>query len=173
MNLFLESMDTDKVSAIQETKENKSFVLSLIKDLDKIFYTNFQIEDNTDSTTIRIKASSNNNNYGSYTFSANKNGINFNANCLGYYSVKSGNDHIKPLGKLYEKYKDIGTTADANFLAKGDRSGFGWVNFKIPIYRSDLHINLNLPKLDNKERLLDTLKDIIYILEHNSYTKRF
>jgi hypothetical protein len=173
MNLFLESMDTDKVSAIQETKENKSFVLSLIRDLDKVFHTNFQIEDNTDSTTIRIKASSNNNNYGSYTFSANKNGINFNANCLGYYSVKSGNDHIKPLGKLYEKYKDIGTTADANFLAKGDRSGFGWVNFKIPIYRSDLHINLNLPKLDNKERLLDTLKDIIYILEHNSYTKRF
>jgi hypothetical protein len=173
MNLFLESMDADKVSAIQETKENKSFVLSLIRDLDKVFHTNFQIEDNTDSTTIRIKASSNNNNYGSYTFSANKNGINFNANCLGYYSVKSGNDHIKPLGKLYEKYKDIGTTADANFLAKGDRSGFGWVNFKIPIYRSDLHINLNLPKLDNKERLLDTLNDIIYILEHNSYTKRF
>jgi hypothetical protein len=171
MNLFLESMDTDKVSAIQETKENKSFVLSLIRDLDKIFHTNFQIEDNTDSTTIRIKASSNNNNYGSYTFTANKNGINFNANCLGYYSVKSGNDHIKPLGNLYEKYKDIGTTADKGFL--GSTYNHGWVNFKIPIYRSDLHINLNLPKLDNKERLLDTLKDIIYILEHNSYTKRF
>jgi hypothetical protein len=171
MNLFLESMDIDKVSAIEETKENKTFVLSLIRDLDKIFYTNFQIEDNTDSTTIRIKASSNNNNYGSYTFSANKNGINFNANCLGYYSVKSGNDHIKPLGKLYEKYKDIGTTADKDFLCS--TYNHGWVNFKIPIYRSDLHINLNLPKLDNKERLLDTLKDIIYILEHNSYKKRF
>ena len=170
-NLFLESMDADKVSAIQETKENKSFVLSLIRDLDKVFHTNFEIEDNTNSTTIRIKASANSNTYGSYTFTANKDGVKFNAKCLGYYSVSSGNDHIKPLGKLYEKYENIGATADKGFLDSTYRHG--WVNFNIPIFRSDLHINLNLPKLDNKERLLDTLKDIIYILEHNSYKKKF
>ena len=171
MNLFLEAMDVDKVNAIEETKENKNFALSLIKDLEKVFYTNFRIEDNTDYTIIRIKTSANNNDYGSYTFTANKDGIKFNANCLGYYSVSSGNDHIKPLGKLYEKYKDIGATADKGFLDSTHRHG--WVNFNIPIFRSDLHINLNLPKLDNKERLLDTLKDIVYILEHNSYKKKF
>ncbi len=75
------------------------------------------------------------------------------------------------MGKLYEKYKDIGATADKGFLDYTHRHG--WVKFNIPIFRSDLHINLNLPKLDNKERLLDTLKDIVYILEHNSYKKKF
>lgn len=171
MNLFLEAIGADKVSAIQETKENKRFALSLIEDLEKVFHTNFRIEDGTDSTTIRIKTSSNGNNYGSYTFTANKYGIRFNAKCLGYYSVSSGNDHIKPLGKLYEKYKDIGATADKGFLDSTHRHG--WVTFNIPIFRSDLHININLPKLDNKERLLDTLKDIVYILEQNSYKKKF
>lgn len=170
-NLFLESMDADKVSDIEKTKQNKSFILSLIRDLDKVFYTNFEIEDNTNSTTIRIKASANSNGYGSYTFTTNKHGVKFNAKCLGYYSVSSGNDHIKPLGKLYEKYKDIGASADKSFLDSTYRHG--WVNFNIPIFPSDLHINLNLPKLDNKERLLDTLKDIVYILEHNSYKKKF
>lgn len=174
MNLFLEAMDVDKVNAIEETKENKNFALSLIKDLEKVFYTNFRIEDNTDYTIIRIKTSANNSDYGSYTFTANKDGIKFNAKCLGYYSVSSGNDHIKPLGKLYEKYKDIGATADKGFLDSTHRHG--WVNFNIPIFRSDLLTYMkdtHSEKQKPNQRLLDTLKDIIYILEHNSYKKKF
>ena len=151
-------MDADKVLSIQEVKANKEFALSLIKDLDYVFHTNFQIEDGTDYTTISIKASSSYNNYGSYTFVASKNGIKFNAKCLGYYSVGKGNDHIKPLGNLYEKYKTSGTTADKHFLEGFSRHG--WVEFKIPINR-------------NGDNLLDTLKDIVYILEQNSYKKRF
>jgi hypothetical protein len=153
MNLFLESMDTKKVSEIFETKANKEFALNLVKDLDEVFHTNFRIQDREDSVLIRIKTSPSLNDYGSYNFSANKNGIRFYAKVLCYYSR---------LGKLYEKYKDSGTTADANFLAKGDRTGFGWVEFYIPILRTD-----------NKERLLNTLKDIVVILEHDRYTKRF
>jgi hypothetical protein len=152
-NLFLQSMDTKKVSAINEIKANKEFALSLIKDLDDVFHTNYRIQDREDSVAIRIKTNPSLNDYGSYVFSANKDGIKFYAKVLCYYSR---------LGKLYEKHKDSGTTADANFLAKEDRSGFGWVEFYIPILRND-----------NKERLLDTLKDIVVILEHNRYTKRF
>jgi hypothetical protein len=37
MNLFLESMDTKKVSEIFETKANKEFTLNLVKDLDEVF----------------------------------------------------------------------------------------------------------------------------------------
>jgi hypothetical protein len=153
MNLFLESMDTKKVSEIFETKANKEFALNLVKDLDEVFHTNFRIQDREDSVSIRIKTSPSLNDYGSYNFNANKDGIRFYAKVLCYYST---------LGKLYEKHKDSGTTADANFLAKEDRSGFGWVEFYIPILRTD-----------NKERLLNTLKDIVVILEHNRYTKRF
>ena len=153
MNLFLESMDTKKVSEIFETKANKEFALTLVKDLDEVFHTNYRIQDGENSVLIRIKTSPSIGIYGGYSFSANKDGIRFYAKVLCYYSR---------LGKLYEKYKDSGTTADANFLAKGDRTGFGWVEFYIPILRTD-----------NKERLLNTLKDIVVILEHDRYTKRF
>ena len=151
MNLFLESMDTKKVSEIFETKANKEFALNLVKDLDEVFHTNFRIQDREDSVLIRIKTSPSLNDYGSYNFSANKNGIRFYAKVLCYYSR---------LGKLYEKYKDSGTTADERFLGNGSK--FGWVEFYIPILRTD-----------NKERLLNTLKDIVVILEHDRYTKRF
>lgn len=154
-NLFLDAMDTEQQKAIDEIKANKEFALKLINDLDKVFQTNYQVEDDQECTIIRIKRSPSNNWHGAFSFVVSKNGIKFNSNNLGYYH----STQFKCLGWLYEKYKDTGTTADNNFTMEGTTK-HGHVSFVIPINR-------------NGERLSDSLKDIIYLMEQNQYRKRF
>lgn len=154
-NLFFSAMDVEKQMAINEIKENKKFALKLIQDLDKIFQTNYHIEDQQDGVIIRMKKSPNNNWYNCFSFIVNKDGIEFHCNNLGYYY----SNHFKHLGWLYEKYKDNGTTADSNFLLEGS-SMHGWVHFKIKINRQGDNLN-------------DTLKNIVYLMEHNQYNKKF
>jgi hypothetical protein len=154
-NLFLDAMDTEQQKAIDEIKENKGFALQLIKDLDRVFQTNYKCEDEQNGVIISMKASPNYNSYGSFVFVVDKNGINFKSSNLGYYETKQ----FKELGGLYEKYKGNGTTCDENFLRKGS-SRHGFVNFVIPIYR-------------NGDDLKQTLRDIMYLMEQNQYKKRF
>jgi len=154
-NLFLDAMDTEQQTAIQDIKANKEFALQLIKDLDKVFQTNYEIVDDQDSVVIRMKRYVSSNWYGSFYFSVTKEGIRFRSTNLGYYECKQ----YKELGKLYEKYKSNGTTCDSNFLHEGS-TRHGFVNFVIPIYR-------------NGDDLKGALRDIIYLMEQNQYNKRF
>jgi len=154
-NLFLDSLPTDRVKELEEIKENKKFALRLINDLDKVFQTNYQVEDDQESTIIRMKRSPSYNWYGAFSFIVNKNGIKFNSRNLGYYH----STQFKSLGWLYEKYKDTGTSTDSNFTMEGT-SRHGHVSFVIPINR-------------NGEGLSDSLKDIIYLMEQDQYRKRF
>ena len=159
-NLFLDSMDTDQQKAIDEIKLNKAFALQLINDLDRVFQTNYEIVDDQNSTIIRMKRYVSNNWYNAFIFSVTKEGIKFKSSNLGYYSVDEvKNPHIKPLGKLYEKYKGNGTTCDSNFMLEGT-SRHGNVNFVIPINR-------------NGNNLKESLRDIVYLMEQNQYNKRF
>ena len=154
-NLFLDSLPTDRVMELEEIKENKKFALRLINDLDKVFQTNYQVEDDQECTIIRMKRSPSNNWYGAFSFIVSKNGITFKSRNLGYYH----STQFKSLGALYEKYKDCGTTCDTNFVMEGT-SKHGFVNFVIPIYR-------------NGDKLNETLRDIIYLMEQDQYRKRF
>lgn len=175
MNLFLEAIGSEKISAINETKENKRFLLSLIEDLDKVFHTHYEISDKEDCVEIRIKPNKSYGYHGTYSFFASKNGVRFSARVLGYYECKDPN--FKPIGKLYEKYKDFAATADKSFLKKDSIGGaHGYVEFNIPLYRSDLIISMkdtHSEKQKPNERLVDTLKDIVYLLEKERYNKRF
>ena len=155
-NLFLDAMDTEQQTAIQDIKANKEFALQLIKDLDKVFQTNYEIVDDQDSVVIRMKRYVSSNWYGSFYFSVTKEGIRFRSTNLGYYECKQ----YKELGKLYEKYKSNGTTCDSNFLHEGS-TRHGFVNFVIPIIYA------------NGNELKQTLRDIIYLMEQNQYNKRF
>ena len=155
-NLFIDAMDTDQQMSIQEIKANKQFALKLINDLDKVFQTNYQIEDEQDGVVIRMKRNPTNNWYHCFSFFVSKNGITFSCQNLGYYH----STQFKSLGGLYEKYKHNGqSTADSNMLLQGT-SGHGWVKFNIKINR-------------NGDNLKDTLKDIVYLMEQDQYKKRF
>lgn len=154
-NLFLSAMDTNQQMEIQEIKANKEFARRLINDLDKVFQTNYEIEDDKDSVSIYMRTSSSHSQYGAFKFFINKNGIKFVSKNLGYYS----GTQFKNLGELYEKYKGNGTKADENFLNE-NTTRHGWVSFNIPINR-------------NGDNLNETLKDIMYIMEQNGYRKRF
>lgn len=156
-NLFLEAMDIDQQKAIEEIKLNKKFALKLIDDLDKVFQTNYKVEDGQNGVVISTKASPSYNWSGSFKFIVGKDGITFKASNLGYYH----STQFKGLGGLYEKYKGNGTTCDNNFTLEGkDWQRHGWVHFSIPINR-------------NGDNLKDTLKDIVYLMEQNQYRKRF
>jgi hypothetical protein len=154
-NLFLDALDTDKQKEIEEIKLNKQFALQLIKDLDRVFQTNYEVVDDQNSVLIRMKRYASSNWYSSFSFIVNKNGIKFRSNNLGYYY---SNQFIS-LGKLYEKYKGNGTTCDENFLLKGS-SMHGNVNFVIPINR-------------NGDNLKECLRDIVLLMEQNQYNKKF
>lgn len=154
-NLFLNAMDTDQQMSIQEIKANKQFALRLINDLDKVFQTNYQIEDEQEGVVIRMKRNPTNNWYHCFSFIVSKNGITFSCQNLGYYH----STQFRDLGWLYEKYKGNGATADSNMLLEGS-SRHGWVKFNIKINR-------------NGDNLKDTLKDIVYLMEQDQYKKRF
>lgn len=154
-NLFFEVLSTERQNEINAIKRNKAFALKLVNDLDKVFYTNFKIEDDQESVVIYMKANASYNLYGAFTFTATKNGINFRSKSLGYYK----GTQFKNLGELYEKYKDTGTTADTGFLSDG-KQPHGHVQFVIPIN-------------EGSQELSQTLRDIIYLMEQNQYKKRF
>jgi len=154
-NLFLDALDTDQQRAIEEIKLNKAFALQLIKDLDRVFQTNYEILDDQNSVLIRMKRYVSNNWYNAFLFSVTKEGIKFKSTNLGYYECKQ----FKELGGLYEKYKGNGTTCDSNFLHEGS-TRHGFVNFVIPIYRVG-------------DDLKGALRDIVYLMEQNQYNKRF
>lgn len=156
-NLFLSAMDTDKRNAINAIKANKKFALRIIADLSKVFSTNHQVEDEYESVTIKMKKSPSNNWYGCFRIVANKDGVKFHADNLGYYSVHSGST-IKPLGKVYEKYKET-SRADDRFATNID-GGFGNVYVTFSVSENDVNLS-------------EKLNDMVYLMEHNQFTKVF
>jgi hypothetical protein len=154
-NLFLNAIDSDKLNEINAIKRNKAFALRILNDLSKVFRTYEKIEDEYDSTSIDMKRTSTSNYYRCFSLVSNKKGLFFNAVCLGYYSV-NGVSSIKALGKLYEKYIDL-STADDNFKVRHDH---GYVTIRIKLDENDIDLN-------------EKLKDIVYLMEQNQFTKIF
>jgi len=154
-NLFLNAIDSDKLNEINAIKRNKAFALRILNDLSKVFRTYEKIEDEYDSTSIDMKRTSTSNYYRCFSLVSNKKGLFFDAVCLGYYSV-NGVSSIKALGKLYEKYIDL-STADDNFKVRHDH---GYVTIRIKLDENDIDLN-------------EKLKDIVYLMEQNQFTKIF
>ena len=154
-NLFLDAIDSDKLNEINAIKTNKAFALRIINDLRKVFRTYERIEDMYDSTSIDMKRTSTSNYYHCFSLLANKRGLFFIANCLGYYSVNEGSS-IKPLGFLYEKYIET-SSADDSFKVRHDH---GQVVIRIKLDENDIDLK-------------DKLKDIVYLMEQNQFTKVF
>ena len=166
-NIFFDVMEPKQRASIQEIKANKQFTLLLINDLDKVFQTNYMIEDLENGVIIKTKTSPNSNWYNCFSFVVDEKGIEFHTTNLGHRK-KSKNSLLPSersekflLGDLYKKYKNTGTKADKNFLCTDSTSTtFGKVEFVIPINRIG-------------DNLKESLKDIVFLMEQNSYKKRF
>lgn len=151
-NLFLNAMDSDKLNEINAIKDNKSFAMRILNNLSNVFRTYDKVQDECDRVVIYMKTSFTSNYYNAFTIIADKNGLFFNAHCLGYYSGGK-----KPLGVIFEKYKQWSKDTD-NFVSQPER--LNRVVISIPLNRNDVDLN-------------DKLKDIVYLMEQGQYVKIF
>jgi hypothetical protein len=151
-NLFINAMDSDKLNEINAIKKNKGFAMRILNNLSQVFRTYDKVEDECDRVIISMKTSFTSNYYGGFTIIADKNGLFFNAHCLGYYF---GGE--KPLGFVYDKYKEWSKPLDS-FVDKPNR--LNKVIISIPLDENDVYLK-------------DKLKDIIYLMEQGKYVKIF
>jgi hypothetical protein len=156
-NLFLQALGTEKTDEIKAISNNKAFGLRIIKDLDKVFETNYSVKDDTNSCAINTKQTKTRS-YGTCNFIVDKDGIHFTFKGLAYYKVESYNSHIKAVGELYEKYmRESRGNKDEDWITE---RGSGEITIKFSFVENDI-------------KLSDKLKDIIYFMEKERYSKRF
>ena len=144
-NLFLDALDQDVITEIEKIKKNKRFALSLHRNLDEVFRTNYEVRDSTHSVDIQMKTSERSNYYGAFGFQATKSGVVFYMqNFLSFKGNKS-----RPLvEKLLEHPKTKVVSGTNQF---------------------DLFLDINEDDSDLKEKL-----NIIFkFMEYSKYQKRF
>ena len=151
-NLVLQALGNDKVESINKIKRNKEFLKRLIGDLQQVYTLYVSNVDNQDSTTYRIKKQSNY--IDTIFFNANENGITFTTKMLGYR--KCGTPSWE-LGWIVEKYDTC--VGDENFM-RDEAQPHGYV--KVSIKFTDVSGNL-----------MDIIKDITRIFDHEKVSKRF
>jgi len=153
-NMFLQALSVDERLEIDNIKRNKFFALNLLKDLQEAYHAFVKVEDNQKSVVIHVDPTLNRRT-AAFRFIADKDGVRMCSKNLGYRTLKEGSK-IPTLGKLYDKYKDFGTTAESGFLS--ETHGHGFVNFIIPIVSGNLN---------------DTMRDIIYLLNFERFNRKF
>lgn len=151
-NLVLQAIGTDKVETINKIKRNKEFLKRLIGDLQEVYTLYVSNEDQQDSTTYRIKKQSNYN--PTLFFSANENGCTFRTKMLGY---RECNTPSWNLGWIVEKYDTC--KGDSNFMAN--------------VVQPHGHIDVLIKFTDVSGNLMDIIKDITRIFDHEKVSKRF
>ena len=151
-NLFLEAMGTDVVEKINRIKKNKQFANKLISDLQNVYTIYVSNRDDVDYTTFNIKKFSNN--IDTIFITANEKGISFRTKMVGY---RKCNTPSWELGWITDKYDTC--KGDANFMREGT-STHGFI---------EVVINFT----DYSANLMDIIRDITRILDHEKVAKRF
>ena len=151
-NLFLEAMGTDVVEKINRIKKNKQFANKLISDLQKVYTIYVSNRDDSNSTIFNIKKFSNN--IDTIFITANEKGITFRTKMLGY---RKCNTPSWELGWITDKYDTC--KGDANFMLEGT-STHGFI--EVVINFTEYSINL-----------MDIIRDITRMLDHEKVAKRF
>jgi hypothetical protein len=151
-NLVLQALGNDKVESINKIKRNKEFLKRLINDLQQVYTLYVSNVDNQDSTTYRIKKQSNY--IDTIFFTADENGCRFTTKMLGYRKCGTSS---WGLGWIVEKYDTC--KGDENFMLEGT-STYG-------------HVEVLINFTDVSANLMDIIKDITRILDHEKVSKRF
>ena len=151
-NLVLQALGNDKVESINKIKRNKEFLKRLIGDLQQVYTLYVSNVDNQDSTTYRIKKQSNY--IDTIFFSADENGCRFRTKMLGY---REGARPEWNLGWIVEKYDTC--KGDDGFMRE-ENAPHG-------------HVEVVIDFTDVSGNLMDIIKDITRIFDHEKISKRF
>ena len=151
-NLVLQAIGNSEVEKINKIKRNKEFLKRLIGDLQQVYTLYVSNVDNQNSTTYRIKKQSNY--IDTIFFSADENGCRFRTKILGY---RKCSEPSWELGWIIEKYDTC--KGDANFMLEGT-STHG-------------HVEVLINFTDVSGNLMDIIKDITRIFDHEKVSKRF
>lgn len=151
-NLVLQALGNDKVEKINKIKKNKEFLRRLIGDLQQVYTLYVSNVDNPDSTTYRIKKQSNY--IDTIFFTADENGCRFRTKMLGY---RKCNTPSWELGWIVEKYDTC--KGDGNFMMDS------------PQPHGEVEVLINFT--DVSGNLMEIIKDITRILDHEKVSKRF
>ena len=151
-NLFLQAIGTDKVESINKIKRNKEFLRRLIGDLQQVYTLYVSNEDNQNSTTYSIKKQPNYMN--TIFFTANENGCTFRTKILGY---RKGARPEWNLGWITDKYVTC----------------FGDSNYKREENTPHGQVEVNISFTEVSGNLMDIIKDIARILDHENVSKKF
>lgn len=152
-NLVLQALGNAEVEKINKIKRNKEFLRKLIGDLQQVYTLYVSNVDNQDSTTYRIKKQSNY--IDTIFFSADENGCRFRTKMLGYRVCKS--QPSWELGWIVEKYD----------TCKGDDK------FMRDEPQPHGHVEVLINFTDVSANLMDIIKDITRILDHEKVSKKF
>jgi len=145
-------MTTDQLQEHEAIAKNKAFAQRLLTDLAKVYTIIETVKDNVKNTVIKLQSSGNY--ISTASFNANKDGIFFGSDVLGYYEDKT----VRGIGKHYERYKEDGTISkDGKDFTQNDHKR---ISFKIKLTEND-------PTLPQR------LRDVMYLLEHNGFNKKF
>jgi len=153
-NLFLQAIGNDKVETINRIKKNKEFLRKLIGDLQQVYTLYITNQDQQNGTRFGIAKFSNNRE--TIFFNANENGITFSTKLLGYRKCSTPSWE---LGWIVDKYDTC--KGDSSFMDDHKLHGsHGWVEVEIKF--TDVSANL-----------MDIIRDIARILDHEKVAKRF
>ena len=151
-NLILQAIGNSEVEKINKIKKNKEFLKRLIGDLQQVYTLYVSNEDNQNSTTYRIKKQSNY--IDTLFFTADENGCRFRTKLLGY---RVCNTPSWNLGWIVEKYD----------TCKGDN------NFMGDDVQPHGHVEVLINFTDVSGNLMDIIRDITRILNHDGFSKKF
>ena len=151
-NLVLQAIGNSEVEKINKIKRNKEFLRKLIGDLQQVYTLYVSNEDNHNSTTYHIKKQTKY--IDTLFFTADENGCRFRTKMLGY---REGARPEWNLGWIVEKYDTC--KGDYSFM---DSSTYAHGHIEVLINFTDVSANL-----------MDIIKDITRIFDHEKVNKRF
>jgi predicted RNA binding protein with dsRBD fold (UPF0201 family) len=151
-NLVLQAIGNSEVEKINRIKKNKEFLKRLINDLQQVYTLYVSNRDDQNSTSYNIKKQSNY--IDTIFFSADENGCRFRTKMLGY---RKGAIPEWNLGWVIEKYDTC--KGDANFMRE-ENAPHG-------------HVDVEIKFTDVSGNLMDIIKDITRIFDHEKVSRKF
>jgi hypothetical protein len=151
-NLVLQAIGNSEVEKINRIKKNKEFLRRLINDLQQVYTLYVSNRDEQNSTSYNIKKYPNS--IDTIFFSADENGCRFRTKMLGY---RKGARPEWNLGWIVDKYDTC--KGEPSFMRE-ENAPHGFV--EVLINFTDVSANL-----------MDIIRDIARILDHEKVSKKF
>jgi hypothetical protein len=151
-NLVLQAIGNSEVEKINRIKKNKEFLRRLINDLQQVYTLYVSNRDEQNSTSYNIKKYPNS--IDTMFFSADENGCRFRTKMLGY---RKGARPEWCLGWIVDKYDTC--IGEDRFMAD------------VPQPHGYVEVLINFT--DVSANLMDIIRDIARILDHEKVSKKF